>query len=246
MHFKLSKRLHAITEMLDPKTIALADVGTDHGYLPYYLMAHQKISKAILCDVNQSPLQHAEETFASYSVQPHEHVEFRLGSGLEPLNSSEVDAIVIAGMGGGLIQSLLAHDLSKSHSYKQLLLQPQTEQESLRIWLEENDFTLLYERLVEDAGKFYHIFSVIPQKKAKRSEGQKFKYEECLYFDHQHRGFPSCVLKADLKDFKAWLEQKQKKRLNILKQLPPLQEHEEKKSRFEEDVKIIGEILGRL
>ena len=113
---KISKRLLALKEYaskINHPLSCIADIGTDHGYLPYACYQSGLISKSILCDINQGPLDNAIQTF---KASPYENtVSFRLGSGLEPLEVGEVDLVFIAGMGGGLIRDLLANAPHKSH-----------------------------------------------------------------------------------------------------------------------------------
>lgn len=154
---KLSKRLHQMAKWVE-KDSTIADIGTDHGYLPYYLFDQDIISRAILCDINAGPLENAKSTFMGSEYI--KDAAFRLGSGIEPLKSKEVDYVVIAGMGGSLIKDILNKDLEKSHSFKGLFLQPQTEQEILRQWLLENSFEIVYDFYAFEDQKFYEAMYV--------------------------------------------------------------------------------------
>jgi tRNA (adenine22-N1)-methyltransferase len=151
-----SKRIEGIAACIDPIQV-IADIGTDHGYLPQLLLAEHKTQKAILTDVNEGPLNNAKNTFSADSP-----VEFRLGNGLEPIFKGEVDACVIAGMGGELIRSILEHDPEKTLSMSFLVLQPMTEQGILRLWLMSNGFEILYDAYVYERGKIYEIIKVAP------------------------------------------------------------------------------------
>lgn len=154
---KISKRLKFMASLIED-TSSIADIGTDHGYLPLYLMQNNRIKHAILCDVNLGPLENAKSTFlmTSYSA----HVEFRLGSGIEPIEKSEVDLVIIAGMGGGLIQELLTQNISKSKSFKKILLQPMTEQSALRKWINENLTECYLDYYIHEGNKFYEIITL--------------------------------------------------------------------------------------
>lgn len=153
---KISNRIKRLAFQIEQLPISIdkfADIGTDHGYLPYVLFENQVIKSSILCDVNKGPLQNAQQTFKGLNYS----TEFRLGSGLEPLNPAEVDAIAIAGMGGGLTIDLLDHDLEKTLSYPFFLLQPMTEQDRLRKWLLDHKFVILWDYFFTDMDKQYEV-----------------------------------------------------------------------------------------
>ncbi|MBE0449783.1 MAG: SAM-dependent methyltransferase [Clostridia bacterium] len=155
--YKLSKRLDMLAKLSYPSR-KLADIGTDHGYLPLYLLENSHIEHCILCDINIGPLENAKRSFreADFTNQ----TEFRLGSGIEPLEPAEVDTIVIAGMGGGLIIDILSHDLQKSLSFEKLLLQPMTEQNVLRQWLMDQGFKIKSDYYVHESSKYYEIIEI--------------------------------------------------------------------------------------
>lgn len=159
--FKISKRLLALKEyaaLIDHPISKIADVGTDHGYLPYACFQSELVTQSILCDVNQGPLDNAIQTFNN---TPYAHaVSFRLGSGLEPLKHGEVDLVFIAGMGGGLIREILAKELGKSISFPRYILQPMTEQSELRRWLIDTDFHILWDGYMQESGKHYEVMVV--------------------------------------------------------------------------------------
>lgn len=138
---------------------SIADIGTDHGYLPYSLLSEGNIKKAILSDINIGPLDNSKNTFKDSELNS--NVEFRLGSGIDSIEYSEVDFVFVAGMGGGLIKSILSANLEKSHSYKGFFLQPQTEQDVLRGWLLENDFHIVNDLYTFEDNKFYEALYVI-------------------------------------------------------------------------------------
>lgn len=155
---KISFRLKTLidqTKLIPIDIKKIADIGTDHGYLPYKMFESSLISKSILCDINDGPLENAKQTFNNSEFK--EHASFRLGSGIEPLNNGEVDVVFIAGMGGGLIQDILSKDLDKTRSFQYYVLQPMTEQNQLRSWLIENGFEILWDHFFTDANKHYEM-----------------------------------------------------------------------------------------
>lgn len=152
----LQPRLQLLANMIPPGS-RLADVGTDHGYLPVYLLQNGRITGAIASDIGAEPLQHARQTAAEYAV---EGIEFRLCPGLDAIAPEEVDAVVIAGMGGETIQSVLAAAPWTAQGRHFLLLQPMTKVELLRRWLTDNHYYFTDERLVWDKEHLYPVFAV--------------------------------------------------------------------------------------
>lgn len=136
----------------------LADIGTDHGYLPIHLLQQGRISHAIASDLRPGPLEHAMRSARSYGIG--DEMEFRLCNGLEAIAPDEVDTIVIAGMGGELIIKLLQAAPWTKERALTILLQPQTKADLLRAWLAEEGYRFLEEHLVRDKGTLYAVMSV--------------------------------------------------------------------------------------
>lgn len=153
----MGPRLRAIAGMVPEDCHCLADIGTDHGYIPVSLLLEKKIHRAIAADVKEMPLEHARRTARLYGVE--EYIDFRLGDGLSILKPGEAGILIIAGMGGDLISNLLAA-APWSRAGPLLLLQPMSKAESLRRWLPVNGFAVDGERLVQDKGVLYPILSV--------------------------------------------------------------------------------------
>lgn len=133
----------------------LADIGTDHGYLPIHLCLTDKIPSALACDINPLPLRSAEENIVKYHLSG--RIVTRLSDGLNKVREDEADDIVIAGMGGELIRDILAAAPWVRNSSKQLVLQPMTHHEDLVKWLYENGFNILRQKAVCDEGKYYTV-----------------------------------------------------------------------------------------
>lgn len=154
---QLQPRLQCIAGCV-PRGARLADVGTDHGYLPVWLLQQGKIEHAIASDINGAPLSHARRTAEEYGVA--EQMDFRLCAGLDAVAPDEADTVVIAGMGGETIITVLSDaPWLKTHDVT-LLLQPMTKAELLRRWLVENGFCIASERLVRDKGTIYAVLKV--------------------------------------------------------------------------------------
>lgn len=153
----MGPRLRAIASLTPEDCRCLADVGTDHGYIPVSLLLEGRIERAVAADIGALPLDHARRTAAMWGVT--DRVDFRLGDGLSVLTPGEADTIVIAGMGGDAIAAILA-SAPWSRAGPLLLLQPMSKAEVLRAWLPENGYAVLAERLVQDKGVLYPILSV--------------------------------------------------------------------------------------
>lgn len=140
---------------LVPACNTLADIGTDHGFLPLYLLKSGKISRAICADINASPLESAKRNFSGSGME--NHADFRLGNGMAVISKNEADIAVIAGMGGDTIAEIIGADESQTSRF---LLQPMTKTERLRLWLNENGWGTEKWALVADAGRLYEIMLV--------------------------------------------------------------------------------------
>ncbi|MBO5420547.1 MAG: SAM-dependent methyltransferase [Clostridia bacterium] len=149
---KLKSRLNMAARMVR-KGSRLADIGTDHAYLPTALILDGTVPCAIAADLRKGPLENAEATVKQYGIA--EKVQLRLSDGLQCINQSEVDDIVVAGMGGILISEILeAAPWVKSENI-QLILQPQSHDEVLRKWLWDNGFEIKKEEACFEDGKTY-------------------------------------------------------------------------------------------
>ncbi|MEG1460720.1 MAG: class I SAM-dependent methyltransferase [Oscillospiraceae bacterium] len=155
---RLSPRLSAISALI-PFTGAVADIGTDHGYLPVWL-AQQGFKGGIFAtDINEGPLEHAKATAAEFGVSPQIH--FQLCDGLALCPSAEIKTLVIAGMGGETISDIIANAPWAKENNCLLVLQPMTKSAFLRKRLFENGYRVLSEQLVRD-GAVYEILSAVP------------------------------------------------------------------------------------
>ncbi len=159
MKMQLSKRLEAIARMVSPGN-RLVDVGCDHGYLPIALTLRQVIPSAIAMDVRPGPLARAKENIDAYGLNP--YIETRLSDGLEALEPGEGDTLSIAGMGGPLMERILTKDWEVSKSFRELILQPQSEICHFRKFLLSNGFDLKEEDMVLEDGKYYFILRAVP------------------------------------------------------------------------------------
>lgn len=154
----LQPRLRLLADLV-PQGARLADIGTDHGYLPVYLLQKGRIASAIAADIGQEPLLHAKRTAQQFGLE--DSIRFLCSDGLQGISPEETDTIVIAGMGGETIIHILQAAPWTRREDLLLLLQPMTKQELLRRWLNENGYAQCAERLVRDKDYLYPIFSVM-------------------------------------------------------------------------------------
>ena len=151
---KLTDRLLKIASLVT-KDKKIADIGTDHGYIPVHLLNEGYIDFAILADVNKGPLENARKEVRHNNLI--DKVDLRLGSGIEVLKKGEVDEVIIAGMGGILISELLEANIEVAQSTERFILQPMQAQKELRKYLLNNGYEILDEVLVREDFRIYEI-----------------------------------------------------------------------------------------
>ncbi|MEG0249814.1 MAG: class I SAM-dependent methyltransferase [Peptostreptococcus sp.] len=151
---KLTKRLEKIASLVSDN-VKVADIGTDHGYIPVYLLKEDKIKSAILADINKGPLNNAREEIKKMGLE--NLTDLRLGSGVSVLKTNEVDEIIIAGMGGVLISEIIEDGLDVCKSCDKLILQPMQAPEELRKYLLNNNFEIIDEHMVNEDFRIYEI-----------------------------------------------------------------------------------------
>ena len=152
----MNKRLSALYEKIPPG-VGVIDVGTDHGYLPAALAADGYAGRILASDIRPEPPHAAAKAAERAGVT--ERIEFLLCDGLALCPPDAVDTIVIAGMGGDTIVKILDEAEFCMDSRYLLILQPMTKPEVLRYWLAYNEFEILSESLVQDAGNLYQILT---------------------------------------------------------------------------------------
>lgn len=133
----------------------LADIGTDHAYLPVWLCRIGRCPCAIAADINPEPLKRGQSTIIESGMSG--RIETRLSDGLKEIKSDEADDIVIAGMGGELIAKILSECSFATDSSKHFILQPMTKSEVLIAWLCENGFKILKQDCCVASGKCYTV-----------------------------------------------------------------------------------------
>ena len=163
-------RLCAIAGMVT-KGNRLADVGCDHGYLSIWLVSEKTVPSAIAMDVRPGPLSRARENITRYDLE--DYIETRLSDGLAKLEPGEGDTLVIAGMGGPLMERILKDGAKVREGFQELILQPQSDLPHFRHFLSEIGWEIVREEMIKEDGKFY------PMMKAVRNKtGKKIMYTE--------------------------------------------------------------------
>lgn len=177
---ELSNRLRRIADMVSKGNV-VCDVGCDHGFVSIYLIKQGIASFVYAMDVRKGPLDRAKEHIAAYNLE--DKIETRLSDGVEKLAVGEAGAMVLAGMGGKLMQKILKEGEDKCKAMNELVLGPQSEVAQFRSFLRKEGYAIVEEDMVLEDGKFYPILRVIPLMagKAKGEILAKDKEEQELF-----------------------------------------------------------------
>lgn len=173
---QLSERLLAVAGLVTPG-LRLADVGTDHGYIPLWLTEQGVIPGAVAMDINRGPLERAKENIRAHGLEG--KIETRLSDGVRALKPGEAECVVIAGMGGGLVMKILEEGAAVLEHVSELVLQPQSDIEKVRKFLKEKGYRITAERMVLEDGKFYPMMHVVHGDMGELSDIE-FLYGPCL------------------------------------------------------------------
>lgn len=158
----LSPRLSAVASFV-PKGARMADIGSDHAYLPAHLLLQSKINFAVVGEVAKGPLENARHELAKQRLT--DVTVLRLADGLAAVTSADqIDTVTIAGMGGLLIRDILATAKARGQVFETLILQPNTDEAVVRQWLIANAYQLTHERIVQEEKHFYEIIVAKPGK----------------------------------------------------------------------------------
>ena len=225
----LSLRLTRVGEQI-PDQARLADIGSDHAYLPVALMLQNKIQYAVAGEVVKGPFESASRQVEKNGLS--DKITVRLADGLAAIQpEDQIDTVVIAGMGGTLIRTILENGKSqqKITGKERLVLQPNVGERTLREWLQENNYMILHEELIEENHKNYEIIVA--------EEGSKIYTPQELFFG-------PCLLKEkNLVFYKKWAHELQQREI-VLQELekaaiPP----QDKISELNEQIDWIKEVL---
>lgn len=171
MKLPISKRLLCCASMVQSGA-RVADIGTDHGYLGIYLLQSGAARHVIACDLRKDPLENARRNAKLFGVDG--EMELRLSDGLEKILPDEVDTVVMAGMGGDLIQKILSQCPWRKREGLQFILQPQSAGNVLRRWLCEDGFEIQREEPVQDGHFLYTVMDIRQGEPAPLTPGTEY------------------------------------------------------------------------
>ena len=220
----LSVRLQVIFDSV-PNGATVADIGTDHAYLPIALSMSDKCEKIIACDIKEKPLAKARENINKFHIK---NIDTRLGNGLNPVNKGEVNTVIIAGMGGEVISEIIdSCPWAKDQSIT-FLLQPMTSAEQLRLYLFDNCFEIIKETALIDQGKVYTVMSV-------KYTGKKTYYEVGAQFIGK--------IKADTEEGRLYILKQLKRIVSCLKDISKIKDKQNETQYYTEVKKYIEKLL---
>lgn len=225
---QLSRRMQRLASLVTEGN-RLADVGTDHGYVPIALVRERKIPSAVAMDVNKGPLARAEEHIREAGLST--YIRLRRSDGLQELQAGEADTILIAGMGGMLMVRILEEGGHCLDTAEELILQPQSDIYMVRRWLSEHRFQILLEDIVEEDGKYY------PMLKAVHGQERELTEPELYYGKREIQNSPEILRRC----LQARLSEN-RKILGILKQSQ--KEKTRRACEIESSIKIINFVLA--
>lgn len=231
---KLSERLATVADYI-PKGSRMADIGSDHAYLPCHMVKKGDVRYAIAGEVAEGPFQSALKQVQLEGLT--ESIVVRKGDGLEVIQPGEVDCITIAGMGGTLITSILEAGKEKLVNVERLILQPNVGAHAIRRWLSEHNWKLVSESILKEDGKIYEVLV------AQNAAGEE------VYSDHHEREllFGPYLLKEKNEAFREKWELEKKNWERILSQLEQAEQNGstfEKKREIINKLKMVEEVLS--
>lgn len=169
---KLSDRLQMVASFVR-KGEVIADIGTDHAYLPAYLVSNKICPKAIASDIGNGPLKNAEKIVLRANL--HQHIKLIISDGLEKYSPDDADVFIFAGMGGTLIVRLLENVSWIKNKDKRFIFQPMSHSEDVISFLIDNGFEIEEEKSCFDSGRCYIAFSTKYTQTTKKYD-ESFKY----------------------------------------------------------------------
>ncbi|MGV3467304.1 MAG: tRNA (adenine(22)-N(1))-methyltransferase [Heyndrickxia sp.] len=230
---KLSNRLETVSAYI-PRGSKIADIGSDHAYLPCYAVKNGIASFAIAGEVVEGPYQSAIQQVRNSGLT--DTVSVRKGDGLEVITKGEVDCITIAGMGGALISSILTDGIQKLSGNERLVLQPNIAAISIREWCIEQKWQIIAEEIIEEDQKIYEILVL---EKSKENMPYTLTEAELL--------MGPILMKEKNNVFQAkWLQESQqwKRILESLEQAAESPETVKKKTQLQKNISMVEEVIS--
>lgn len=227
---QLSKRLHYVASYIQ-QGMKIADIGSDHAYLPTYAVKQGTVSFAIAGEIADGPFQSAKEQVERVCLG--HLIDVRKGDGLEVIKAGEVDCIIVAGMGGPLIAHILDEGKEKLEGVARLVLQPNIGAEHIRRWIVANNWELVDEQILEEDGKIYEILV------AERGTVVSYNPGELLLGPFLLKEKSEIFVKKWSSELKSW-----KNILNSMDKAQSRPETEEKKRELLKKISIVEEALS--
>lgn len=220
------KRLKMIGDLI-PKNSVIADIGTDHGILPFYLVDERKAKKVIATDISMTSIDILEEKISQFK---NKKIETRWGDGLSPIRIDEVEGVVLTGLGGFLIKELLEKDLEKVRKLDFLILQANVGIEELRKYIHSINFKIEEEIDLFDGKHYYTIIKAVPGNE---------KYTDLEYrFGKIHLKRKSLAFQRMIRELISWYYQ-------ILKEIDKKSviDSSQREKELQQEIKLLKEIL---
>lgn len=226
----ITERLKSIASFL-PEGAYFADIGSDHAYLPCYKCLRDPASRAIAGEVNEGPYERAKKTVHAFKLE--KQIDVRLGDGFDILTAKDaVKQVVIAGMGGSLITSILENGKQKLKTVERIIVQPNVDERGTRKWLHQHQYSIVAEMILEEKGHIYEI--IVADKKA-----------ESLHLTEEEYLFGPVLLRNQTEIFRKKWQQRYDKLQQIIEQMKKANIINEKKvAWFEMQLKMVEEVLN--
>lgn len=224
---QLSNRLQAVANFVT-RGNRVADIGTDHGYVPIYLIQKQIAKSVIAMDVKKGPLERARAHIVEAKLI--DKIQIRLSDGLTALELGEAETVIIAGMGGPLMMKILSEGKTVLENVSELVLSPQSNVTEFREYLQENNYKIVRETMVKEDGKYYNIMQV------KRGV---MNYDRYIYFK-----YGKLLIEKKHPILQQFLEKEEQKYWRIklrLKEQIEEQKYRQVKSESEKQIKLADE-----
>lgn len=199
---QLSTRLAAIAQFV-PKQSHVIDVGTDHAYIPIYLVEQGIALSCLATDINKGPLEKAKKNLVAHQLE--QKIKLMQTNGVEGVTADQGEVLMISGMGGYLIIDILQRGHELVRKMKKLILQPQQDIVEVRKYLHQIGFRIEAEAFVEDDEKYYTVISAVPGKEC---------YEKAYEY-----AYGKCLIEQKNEVLKEWVEMKLAKQEGIYQSL---------------------------
>ena len=232
---KLTDRMQGVANLVTPGLV-LADIGTDHSYLPIYLVKNEIVPKAIAMDVNKGPLTIAQENIEAEGLS--DRITTRLSDGLVKLKDYEAQSVIIAGMGGRLILKILSASKHQWEMVKEFILQPQSELELFRRQMQVWGFVCQEENMIFEDGKYYpmgrYIFSGIGNIADDFFENEEVSFDDLSQEKRVYYRYGEALIKAGNNVLRQYLKKEEAHLLTLKDQVLKSADSEKKLIRLEE------------